>query len=40
MFDATCADCGKETKVPFKPSGARPVYCMDCFRKRRESGQS
>ena len=32
MFDATCARCGKETQVPFRPSGARPVYCSDCFR--------
>ena len=35
MFDATCADCGSETKVPFQPSGDRPVYCNDCFRKNR-----
>lgn len=31
MFDAVCAECGKETQVPFQPSGARPVYCRDCF---------
>ncbi|MAF81195.1 zinc-binding protein, partial [bacterium] len=31
MFDATCADCGSETQVPFQPSGDRPVYCRDCF---------
>ncbi len=36
MFPATCADCGKETEVPFKPSGARPVYCLDCYRKQRD----
>ena len=32
MFPAVCAQCGKETQVPFKPSGDRPVYCNDCFR--------
>ena len=32
MFPAVCAQCGKDTQVPFKPSGARPVYCSDCFR--------
>ena len=32
MFDAVCARCGKDTQVPFKPTGARPVYCSDCFR--------
>jgi CxxC-x17-CxxC domain-containing protein len=35
MFDAVCANCGKTASVPFKPSGARPVYCSDCFESRR-----
>ena len=33
MFPATCAECGKETEVPFEPRGDRPVYCSDCYRK-------
>jgi CxxC-x17-CxxC domain-containing protein len=33
MFDATCAECGVKTTVPFKPSGGRPVKCRDCFRR-------
>ncbi len=33
MHDATCADCGKATQVPFKPSPGRPVYCRDCYPK-------
>jgi len=35
MHTVTCAQCGKETQVPFKPSGDRPVYCQDCFQSRR-----
>lgn len=35
MFPATCASCGKQTEVPFKPSGNRPVYCRDCFQQQR-----
>lgn len=35
MFDVTCSECGKETQVPFKPDGERPVYCRDCFAKHR-----
>lgn len=31
MFPATCATCGKECTVPFKPSGDKPVYCRECF---------
>ena len=33
MFPATCADCGKDTEVPFEPRQDRPVYCSDCYRK-------
>ncbi|MBS3164322.1 hypothetical protein J4439_02735 [Candidatus Woesearchaeota archaeon] len=36
MHNVTCAECGKETQVPFKPDGTRPVYCRDCFQKRRK----
>lgn len=35
MFKATCAKCGKEAEVPFKPNGKKPVLCGDCFRKDR-----
>ncbi|MGI6358578.1 MAG: zinc-ribbon domain containing protein [Bacillota bacterium] len=35
MHTVICAECGKETQVPFKPSGDRPVYCQDCFQSRR-----
>jgi CxxC-x17-CxxC domain-containing protein len=31
MTQVTCANCGKETEVPFVPRGDRPVYCSDCF---------
>ncbi len=33
MFPAKCAECGKDTTVPFQPRGDRPVYCSDCYRK-------
>lgn len=33
MYPATCAQCGKQTEVPFEPRGDRPVYCRDCFNK-------
>ncbi|MFC1872731.1 CxxC-x17-CxxC domain-containing protein [Chloroflexota bacterium] len=35
MYPAVCAECGKETEVPFEPRGDRPVYCSDCFRRVR-----
>jgi CxxC-x17-CxxC domain-containing protein len=35
MFSATCSECGREALVPFRPSGARPVYCSDCFSAQR-----
>lgn len=33
MFPVTCAQCGIDTEVPFKPTDGRPVYCRDCFSK-------
>jgi CxxC-x17-CxxC domain-containing protein len=35
MFSVVCSECGKPAQVPFKPRGDRPVYCSDCFSKRR-----
>jgi len=37
MFQAVCAECGKDTEVPFEPRTGRPVYCSDCYRKVRLS---
>src|SRR5215207_8372875 len=34
MFSATCSSCGQEAKVPFQPSGDKPVYCSTCFEQR------
>lgn len=34
-FNAYCSKCGKETIVPFQPSGDRPVYCHDCHKPAR-----
>lgn len=35
MFTATCASCGQDARVPFQPSGEKPVYCSACFEQRR-----
>jgi len=37
MFPAKCAECGKDTEVPFEPRTGRPVYCSDCYRKTKLS---
>ena len=34
MHRATCAECGNDCEVPFRPSSDRPVYCSNCFEKR------
>ena len=36
MHKATCSECGKECEVPFKPTEGKPVYCKECFAKRRK----
>jgi len=38
LHKAICADCNKECEVPFRPSQDRPVYCKDCFSKRKGGG--
>lgn len=35
MYPAVCAQCGKETEVPFQPRGDKPVYCSDCYKAQR-----
>jgi len=35
MFEATCSSCGKVAMVPFRPTSGKPVYCDDCFSRRR-----
>ena len=35
MFPAVCAQCGKDTQVPFSPRGDKPVYCSDCYRQQQ-----
>lgn len=38
MFSGSwqCADCKKEiTELPFKPDNERPVYCRECWLKRK-----
>jgi len=37
MFPAKCAECGRDTQVPFEPRSGRPVYCSDCYRKVKVS---
>jgi len=37
MHPAVCAECGRDTEVPFEPRQDRPVYCSDCYSKVRVS---
>ena len=33
LYDAICSKCAVETKVPFKPTEGKEVFCRDCFKK-------
>jgi len=35
VFDVVCDSCGRQTTVPFKPTGRSPVLCRDCYNKSR-----
>jgi len=37
MYTAICANCGREAKVPFVPSGRKPVLCDECFQEQRRN---
>ncbi len=39
MYPMKCADCGKDSEVPFEPKPDRPVYCRECFPKHRSDGR-
>ncbi len=36
MHKATCSECGQECEVPFKPTEGKPVYCKECYMKKRK----
>lgn len=40
MFTATCARCGGEAKVPFKPTEGRDVFCSECFAQMKEDAEA
>jgi len=35
MHKAICSECGQECEVPFKPTEGKPVYCKECYAKKR-----
>ncbi|MBQ9988494.1 MAG: zinc-ribbon domain containing protein [Clostridia bacterium] len=34
-YHAVCAECGKETEVPFIPKNDKPIYCSECYARMR-----
>ncbi len=36
QHEAKCWNCGKDSTVPFKPDGKRPVYCLSCYKQIEE----
>jgi CxxC-x17-CxxC domain-containing protein len=39
-YPAVCAQCGKETEVPFEPRQGRPVYCSSCYSQIKQNQTS
>jgi CxxC-x17-CxxC domain-containing protein len=37
LHEAKCSECGNACDVPFKPDPHRPVYCKECWAKRRRA---
>lgn len=40
LHDAVCDECGKDCRVPFRPSGGKPVFCSECFEKKGGRGNN
>lgn len=40
MYDAKCSECGKATQVPFRPKDGLPVYCKECYFKKKNANKS
>jgi len=38
-WPVTCSACGIKTFVPFKPNEKYPVYCRECYDKKRMNGK-
>jgi CxxC-x17-CxxC domain-containing protein len=38
MYSAICTKCGNKCEVPFRPTGGKPIYCSNCFRKGDNTG--
>ncbi|MCK4343449.1 MAG: zinc-ribbon domain containing protein [Phycisphaerae bacterium] len=38
-YEVTCAECGAQTTVPFKPAEDRPVYCRDCYQAKQRAAR-
>jgi CxxC-x17-CxxC domain-containing protein len=36
MHKAICSECGAECEVPFKPIEGKPVFCRECYAKKRK----
>lgn len=37
MHRATCSECGNSCEVPFIPTGSRPIFCSNCFRRDQDA---
>ena len=39
MYKAVCSECGRDAYVAFKPTEGKPVYCSECFEKRKNANR-
>ncbi len=40
LFSAVCDECGDKCQVPFEPRNGNPVLCSNCFRNKKDGGNS
>jgi CxxC-x17-CxxC domain-containing protein len=40
VTEVICAECGKQTTVPFVPRHGTPIYCSPCFALARSRNEA
>jgi CxxC-x17-CxxC domain-containing protein len=35
MHKAKCSECGQDCEVPFKPTEGKPIFCRECYKKKK-----
>jgi CxxC-x17-CxxC domain-containing protein len=38
-YKAVCSECGQEWQISAEQDASKPIYCQECYWKRRQLGE-